>query len=280
LITGASSGIGAELARCFAREGGNLALVARNQTKLEEVAEECRKLGSARVHIYSCDLTKNSEIEASMAKALDDFKGFDVVVMNAGRSQGCFFEEIEDVDQIDYMMKLNVGGVIIPLRKLLPGIHKSSRSRIVVVSSVAGKIPVLYRTIYSASKAALNGFCNSLRLELGETYGGNAPKVCVMNFPEIKGTLLNEGRMDFRSRQPAVQFKDDGAGDLQLACQGCMNAIRWGRRSWGEPFKVKLLLPVYPFFPRVIEAMILKHLRRTHYRPAAQANLMAEHKLE
>jgi NADP-dependent 3-hydroxy acid dehydrogenase YdfG len=280
LITGASSGIGAELARCLAREGGNLALVARNQTKLEEVAKECRKLGSEKVHIYSCDLTKNAEIEASMAKALDDFKGFDVVVMNAGRSQGCFFEEIQDVDQIDYMMKLNVGGVIIPLQKLLPGIHKSRQSRIVVVSSVAGKIPVLYRTIYSASKAALNGFCNSLRLELGETYGGDAPKVCIMSFPEIKGTLLNEGRMDFGSMEPAVQFKDDGAGDLHMACQGCLKAIRRGSRSWGEPFKVKLLLPLYPFIPRVIETMILKHLRRTHYRPATQANLRDADKLE
>lgn len=266
LITGASSGIGEEMARKIASEGGNLALVARNTAKLEEVAEECRQLGSETVRVYSCDLTKNAEIEKATTEALKDFTTFDIVVLNAGRSQGCYFEEVKDIDQIDYMMKLNVSGVIIPLQKLLPSIPKKSTSRIVVVSSSAGLIPVLYRTVYSASKAAVIGFCKSLRLELVDTYGEDAPKVCLINAPEI-ATPLNDNRMDFGAQLPPMQFKAGVAGKLDENVAEALNAIRRGDRSWGEPLKVMLILTLCQFIPRILDASITRYFKRTSFRP-------------
>ena len=164
-ITGASSGIGAELARAFAREGAKLALLGRNVDRLQQVAKDCVRLGAEAVQVYSADLTVNADIERATRQAIQDFEGFDVVILNAGRSQGCYFEEIQDIEQIDYMMKLNVSGVMIPLQKLLPSIHKSRHSRIVFISSTAGVVPVPYRTVYSASKFAVSGFCDTLRLD-------------------------------------------------------------------------------------------------------------------
>jgi short-subunit dehydrogenase len=270
LITGASRGIGAELARNFAKEGARLALLARNKDGMKDIAEECKQLGAERVETYSCDLTENKQIETACLQAIQDFEGFDVVVLNAGRSQGCYFEEIQDIDQIDYMLKLNIGGVVITLQKLLPAVFKSKHSRIVVVSSTAGIIPVPYRSVYCASKAALNGFCGSVRMELIDTYADAAPHVCVINFPEVKGTSLNTGRMDFGAKLKPVQFKNEAASDLKPACELCMGAIRQGQRSWGEPTKVKILLPLYSFIPGILEVLIMRHLKKTHFRPGIE----------
>eukprot|EP00521_Asterionellopsis_glacialis_P017644 CAMPEP_0195297884 /NCGR_PEP_ID=MMETSP0707-20130614/22318_1 /TAXON_ID=33640 /ORGANISM="Asterionellopsis glacialis, Strain CCMP134" /LENGTH=251 /DNA_ID=CAMNT_0040359807 /DNA_START=17 /DNA_END=769 /DNA_ORIENTATION=+ len=232
LITGASSGIGAEVARNFARKGANLALVARRKDALERICEECKQLGSPRAEVITCDLTDNSNIKSAMEKAVSIFKGFDVVVLNAGRSQGCYFEEIKDVDQIDHMLKLNVNGVITSLHYLLPSIYKSRHSRIVIISSVAGLIGALYRTIYCASKHALTGFSSALRLELKDTYGSEAPAVCLVNFPEVAGTELNTGRMDFGADCPPVEFDASSASPLSSACEGLMDAIGQGKREW------------------------------------------------
>jgi len=271
LITGASRGIGAELARNFAKEGARLALLARSKDGLKHIANECTELGAERVETYACDLTDNNEITSACANAIADFEGFDVVVLNAGRSQGCYFEEIQDIDQIDYMLKLNVGGVIIGLQKLLPAVFKSKQSRIVVVSSTAGIIPVAYRSVYCATKAAVNAFCGTIRMELNDTYGDDSPQVCTINFPEVKGTALNAGRMDFGAKLKPVQFNVETAAALKPTCELCIEAIRQGKRSWGEPTKIKILLPLYSFIPGPLEKLIMKHLKKTHFRPGLES---------
>ena len=273
LITGASSGIGAELARKFAAEGANLALLARSESNLEKVAKECRELsdGSSNITIHCCDLTNNKEIESALSDAIEKSinNQFDVVILNAGRSQGCYFSEINDVDQIDYMMKLNIGGVIIPIQKLLPSVVKCHKSRIVVISSVAGLIPVPYRTIYCATKSAINAFCGSLRMELNDTYAYDmAPKVCVVNFPEVKNTALNSDRMNFGAKLLPAQFDPDAAQELSYSCEQCIEqAIKPGIRSWGQPLKVSLLLPLLTILPNILEVLIMKHIKKTTSRP-------------
>jgi NADP-dependent 3-hydroxy acid dehydrogenase YdfG len=164
LITGASAGIGAELARKFAEQGANLALVARNQNNLEAVAKECLELGAIKAEVFPCDLTRDEDTKTAIQNATESFGNFDIVILNAGRSMGCYFEEIRDMESINYMLKLNVNGVIHALLCALPAIPKSEASRIVIVSSVAGLIGVPYRTIYCASKHALAGSANARRI--------------------------------------------------------------------------------------------------------------------
>jgi NADP-dependent 3-hydroxy acid dehydrogenase YdfG len=266
-ITGASAGIGAELSRCFARAGvANLALVARNKQALEKVAQECQELGAGNVHIYPCDLTKNAEIKSATEKAVDDLGGFDVVVFNAGRSQGHYFEEIKDVEQIDYLLKLNISGAINTCHYLLPSVFKSRHSRLVIISSTAGIIPVPYRTVYCASKYALTGFSDSLRMELQDTYKENAPKICLVNFPEVSGTRLNTSRLDFGADEPPFGFDGSNTIPVEIACSNLMGEIAKGTREWGQPLKVTILRPFYSIMPSVLERIIMKHVKTTHIR--------------
>lgn len=267
LITGASSGIGAQLARDFAREGASIALLARSKDGLYSVAEECTKLGSPTAKIYVCDLTDSGQIRDAVGDAVRDFGRFDVVILNAGRSQGCYFEEIRDTDQINYMLALNVNGVINTLHHVLPSVSKSSSSRLVFISSVSGLLGVPYRTVYCASKHALTGFANTLRIELIDTYRREAPKITLINFPEVSGTQLNTGRMDFGAERRPAEFETKGALSVEKACSGAMVAIASGVREWGQPPNISILLPFYRIIPEVLDSMVLRYVKRTHSRP-------------
>ena len=105
LVTGGSSGIGAELARSFAKQGASLALLARNEEALSAIAEECAELGAPKAEFFPCDLTNDTDIKNAVGAAIEQFGRFDVVILNAGRSQGCYFEEIKDLNSINYMLK-------------------------------------------------------------------------------------------------------------------------------------------------------------------------------
>lgn len=268
-ITGGSSGIGAELARDFAKQGASLALFARSEDSLANVARDCIKLGAPKVEVFPCDLTNDANLKTAIELAVEKFGKIDVLVLNAGRSQGCYFEEIKDIDSINYLLKLNVNGVINSCFYALPSVAKSSTSRIIFISSVAGLVPVPYRTIYCASKHALAGFANSLRIELLDTYGKDSPCIQLINFPEVSGTNLNQGRMEFGADCPPAEFKtDSGVIPVQKAVSSLMEQIAWGSSEWGHPLKVKLLLPLRGLIPRVLDAIILKHVKKTHVRPS------------
>lgn len=271
LITGASGGIGAELARDFAKQGASLALLARNGAKLSEVSEECKGAGSPDARAFPCDLTKDDELRGAVAAAVEAFGRFDVLVLNAGRSMGCYFEEIRDADAIDYMLKLNVGGVVRALFFALPSVPKSRASRIVIVSSVSGIIPVPYRTIYCASKHALTGFARSLRIELRDAHGAEgSPTVQLVNFPEVTGTGLNQGRMTFGADRPPAEFatgSDSGLITVQKACSNLMRQIELGTEEWGHSLKHRVLVALGLVFAALSDALILKYVKRTHIRP-------------
>lgn len=287
LITGASSGIGACVARLLAKEGTHMALLGRDKHRLDAVAQECRQIAAnnhqkggggggeepaaniIKIEIYTCDLTDNDDMDKATARAVADFENFDALFLIAGRSQGCYFEEIHDAKQIDYMLKINVSGVLLMIQKLLPYVYKSSHSRIVILSSVSGIVAVPYRTIYCATKHALTGFSRALRMELQDMYGPEkAPVISLINFPEVKDTALNDARMDFGAVLPAARFSVDAALGLEESCLGLLEAVRKGKREWGEPTKAKILLPLYSIIPQVIENIVMAHVKKTHFRPA------------
>lgn len=288
LITGASGGIGAELARKFAKQGASLALLARNKDSLSAVAKECTStsfsFGAPRAEIFPCDLTNDAELKTAIQSAIESFGRFDVLILNAGRSMGCYFEEIKDMESINYMLRLNVNGVINSLFCALPSVPKSSSSRIVIISSVSGLVPVPYRTIYCASKHALTGFSNSLRIELNDTYGPDAPSVQLINFPEVKGTSLNSGRMDFGADRPPVEFITNGGkkvnlmgveeasaslGGVEEASASLVAQIELGTNEWGQSFQHKIMVALRIVFATFVDSIILKYVKKTHRRPTS-----------
>jgi len=281
LITGASCGIGAELAKNFAIQNANLALVARNKATLQSVADECVELGAAKVQIFpECDLTNDELIKSTMSSVVSYFDSkVDVIVLNAGRSMGCYFEEIQSTEAVNYMLKLNINGVINSLLHVLPSIPKTQDSRIVLISSVSGLMGVPYRTIYCASKHALNGFANALRIELKDTYMDNAPIVQIINFPEVSGTNLNSGRMDMGSLLPPVEFKVEGVKSMmsvQTACRNLLVEIERGTEEWGHTIKFSIVLLLRFFWTTLADSLILKSVKKSHFRPSVDAKVDGE----
>ena len=164
VITGASKGIGAELAKQLAAKGAKLALAARSVAELEEVAAECRKAGGQAITVR-CDVAIERDCQALMAGAALAFGGIDVLVNNAGMTMWARFEEIGDLSILERIMQVNYMGAVYCTRHALPYLRQS-RGVLVGISSLAGRTGVPTRTGYSASKHAMAGFFDSLRIEL------------------------------------------------------------------------------------------------------------------
>lgn len=166
VITGASSGIGAELALQLADQGALLALGARDQARLESVATDCRTRG-ARVISVPTDVTDPKQCENLIAQAVKEFGRVDTLVCNAGVGMWTRFDAAQDLGMFERLMRVNYLGAVYCAFYALAHL-KSSRGRIVAVSSLAGKNGVPERSGYSASKHAMNGFFETLRIELAD----------------------------------------------------------------------------------------------------------------
>jgi short-subunit dehydrogenase len=167
VITGASKGIGAELARQLAAKGAKLVLAARNERELEAVAEQCRKLGATVVSVRA-DVALERDCQAIMAGAAVAFGRIDTLVNNAGISMWARFEDIDDLSILERIMQVNYMGSVYCTRHALPHLGET-RGRIVGISSLAGRVGVPTRTGYAAAKHAMTGFFDSLRIELADT---------------------------------------------------------------------------------------------------------------
>jgi short-subunit dehydrogenase len=171
ILTGASEGIGAELARQLARPGAHsqgrpvaLVLAARNADKLQAVARACEALG-ATVLVRPTDVGVEADCRGLIADPLAQFGRIDTLVNNAGMSAHAELAEVTDMGWYEDLMRINLWGSAWCTHAALPHL-KSSRGLIVAVSSLAGLVGVPGRTAYSATKFAMNGFFESLRVEL------------------------------------------------------------------------------------------------------------------
>jgi short-subunit dehydrogenase len=166
-ITGASKGIGAELARQLAAKGARLVLAARSENELEDVAAECRKRG-ANVVAIRADVAVERDCQALVAGAVLAFGRLDTLVNNAGATMWARFEDIHDMAILERIMQVNYMGAVYCTHHALPHL-RASKGRIVGISSLAGKVGVPTRTGYSAAKHAMTGFFDSLRIELDDS---------------------------------------------------------------------------------------------------------------
>jgi NAD(P)-dependent dehydrogenase (short-subunit alcohol dehydrogenase family) len=161
-ITGASDGIGAELARQLAAPGAGLALAARNLGKLDLVSRQCTDKGAKTVALR-CDVSIEADCKAFIEGTVKALGGLDVLVNNAGVSGHAKFEEVSDFAWYEQMMRVNYFGSLWCTRYALPHL-KARRGQLVAVSSLAGKTGIPGRTAYSPTKAAQALFFEALRL--------------------------------------------------------------------------------------------------------------------
>jgi short-subunit dehydrogenase len=164
LITGASEGIGRALALELARDRPRLTLVARNRERLESLAAECRQLG-AEAGTVCADLANEPDCARAVREALARFGSLDILVNNAGITMWSRFDAIADPAVFEQVMRVNYLSAVHCTRAALPAL-KTSGGLIVAVASLAGLNGVPERTAYAASKHAMVGFFESLRIEL------------------------------------------------------------------------------------------------------------------
>ncbi|HEY5559847.1 MAG TPA: SDR family oxidoreductase [Steroidobacteraceae bacterium] len=166
VVTGASEGIGRALALELARARTRLVLSARNAQRLASLADECRALGGSAL-VVPADASRREDCEALAAAALAHFGAIDMLVLNAGSTMWSRLDALEDVDLLERLMRTNYLGAAWLTRHALPALA-ASRGRIVAISSIAGLAGVPTRTGYAASKHAMFGFFDSLRIELAD----------------------------------------------------------------------------------------------------------------
>jgi len=165
LITGASSGIGRALALEYARDGAGVALCARRTAELEGVAEEVRALGGT-ARVFPLDVSDVRAVAETLRRADEALGGIDMVVANAGRGDTRLATRLT-WDDVAPVVDVNVRGAMATLVAAIPIFLAQQRGHLVAVSSLAGVRGLPASAAYSASKAALSIFLESLRIDLG-----------------------------------------------------------------------------------------------------------------
>jgi NADP-dependent 3-hydroxy acid dehydrogenase YdfG len=162
VITGASSGIGAAIARRLGRDGNNLALAARRAEPLEAVAAEC---GPGALAVVT-DVTRREDVERLRDEALRAFGAVDVWINNAGRGITRSVLDLTDAD-LDEMMAVNVKSALYGMQAIVPHFIERGRGHLINISSFLGRVPIAaHRSAYNAAKAALNALTANLRADV------------------------------------------------------------------------------------------------------------------
>lgn len=163
LITGASSGFGADAARLFAREGCLVILTARRLDRLNALAEEIRAAGG-RAAVFPLDVTDQAQIERVVQEIVAQFGHIDILFNNAGLGRLDWLEALSP-QEIDIQIEVNLRGAIQVARAVLPHMLRRRKGHIINMVSVAGRIAAPLYSVYAATKFGLRAFTDALRRE-------------------------------------------------------------------------------------------------------------------
>lgn len=176
LVAGASSGIGLACALLFAREGADVAVLARSRAGLDVAVRRLEAEG-ARALALPCDVTDREGVERAVGEAAERLGGVDVFVSAPAALVYGPFAELSPAD-FDRSFDVTFRGVVNAVRAVLPHLERAPRGRLVVVASMASKVPIPLHSPYVAAKHALRGFLNALRVEL--RHAGSSVAVCAV----------------------------------------------------------------------------------------------------
>jgi short-subunit dehydrogenase len=257
-ITGASEGIGAELARQMAGKGVWLALAARSLEKLEAVAEECRVRGAEAVAVR-CDVGVEDDCRNFIETAVRKYDSLDILVNNAGVSGHARFEEVTDFAWYETIMRVNYLGSLYCARHALPHLKKR-RGQIVAISSLAGRVGVPGRTAYGPTKAAQALFHEALRLELKD-----AGVDITVVYPGVVATGIRvhgygpDGRPAGKSG-----LREESAMSVQECARQILAATLARKRQLVMTLQAKIGLWLQLLAPDIVDRMVLKQVRKDH----------------
>lgn len=214
IVTGASAGIGFELARQCARAGFDL-LIAADSAEIEQAGATLRSEG-AKVETVQADLSGSEGVDRLVAAA--GSRPIDALLANAGRGLGHGFLD-QDVDAWRQVIDTNCTGTLLLLHKLGRGMRQAKAGKILITGSIAGFMPGTYQAVYNATKAFLDSFSFALRHELkgtGVTVTCLMPGATETDFFETAGmldTIVGQAKKDDPAMVAEVGFKAMMKGD-------------------------------------------------------------------
>ena len=245
-ITGASSGIGAALARQYAAGGATVGLVARNAEKLQAVVESLP--GDPKRHFaFPADVTKREEIFEAAARFEKFSGGATLVIANAGMSHGVKTEFLEDLDVLEAVYRLKVLAMAYTFHAFIGPMKARGGGRLVGIGSVAGIRGLPGSEAYCASKSAVITYCESLRVEM-QKYGIGVTTLCP-GFVRTPLTAQNPYKMPF-ILEPE-----------EFASQA-IDAIRKGKSYAVIPWQMGLLAKILRVLPNPLFDRILAHRKQ------------------
>lgn len=255
VITGGSSGIGLATAEAFARRGYAIAISGRDAKALQEARTKIEAIG-VEVLAFQGDVSKLEDCKTLALEALARFGRTDVLVNNAGISMRALFKDL-DLEVIRRLMEVNFFGTVYCTKVFLPALLESKGS-IVAVSSIAGYRGLPARTGYSASKAAMQGFMESLRTELLET-GVHVLVAC----PGFTGTAIRERALTASGKSQGQSPLEEGKiMSAEEVGEAIAKATVARKRDLILTTQGKMTVFLNKLFPGWMDGVVLKHFKK------------------
>lgn len=255
IITGASSGIGMSCAIEFAKQGAKLMLAARSEKKLREISDKINSNGGNSSFIVT-DVSVENDCKKMVQKTISIFGQIDILINNAGISMRSIFNNL-NLSVFKKVMQVNFWGTVYCTKYALPYILKSKGS-IVGVSSIAGHKGLPGRTAYSASKFALQGFLESLRIENLKN--------------NLHVLIISPGFTSSNIRRKALQGDGLEQGESPRSEKKMMsskavavhmiNAIKSKKNNQVLTANGKLTVSLNKFFPRLVDKLVFNHMSK------------------
>ncbi|KAM9321511.1 11-beta-hydroxysteroid dehydrogenase 1 [Gastrophryne carolinensis] len=247
IVTGASSGIGEQMAYHLAKMGSHILITARTEAKLKRVVEKCKELGSASVYYIHGSMDNMTFAKQVVHEAERLFGGLDMLILNhIGYTYFNFFDG--DVDHIRKLMEINFMSYATMTVEALPML-KASGGNIVVVSSFAGKVGLPLSVPYSTTKFALDGFFSSLRMEFSHQKINVSITLCVLSYIDTD-TALNT---------VAGVIQQPAAPKEECAFEIIKGGVLRQRELYYQYHATKVPLLLRDWAPEFLEYLVLKN---------------------
>jgi short-subunit dehydrogenase len=249
-ITGASSGIGQELAWQLGQAGARLTLTARRRDLLEQLADRVAAIGTPRPLVVECDVTRDGDVERAVAESLRQWGTLDLVIANAGFGVSGPFAQLS-LEDYRRQFDTNVFGVLRTIHAALPEIQKT-RGHAVIIGSVAGWVSTAGLSPYSMSKFALRALANAITPELrplGVKVTLISPGFVVSNIR----MLDNDGLPKADARDPVPAWL---SMSTERAARQILKAAARGKREAIITAHGKLLVGLERFAPWLLRAIV------------------------
>jgi uncharacterized protein len=259
LVTGASAGIGAEIARELAARGHNLVLVARRKDRLDDLAEELSTKHGIRAETVSCDLGKATTRKKLPAQIKPFELDVEILVNNAGFATNGAFHKSDPERELE-QVRLLVEAPVALTSMFAPAMVKRGRGGILNISSTAGMQPLPYSAGYSAAKAYLLTFSEAIHQELrghGVTVTVMCPGPVSTDFWEISGWQV-QGGQTFESAVP----KPAWITPQQAAREG-VDGLEHGTRVVVPGFQIRTAMQAVRYLPHAVKLPAIEWLMRS-----------------